>query len=102
MTIFTRHAGECPVTKCAHNHGARGLACGFGMDAVLVCLHPRHKARFRELVVLDREAGTLDLEAAARGLTARAAMASRTATEMLPAEAASRACQLALELGAEA
>lgn len=114
MTIFLRHAGECPVTKCVHNRGKRGLSCGFGMDVVLVCLHPRHKVAFHELVILDREASAVDVEAAVdteaaavdveagavtlRGMTARAAVASRTAEVMLPAEAASRAQQLALQL----
>ena len=51
MTVFKRHT--CPVTNCPHNHGERGLSCGFGGDAVLICLHPTYKRRWNELVELD-------------------------------------------------
>jgi len=51
MTLFKCHT--CPVTNCPHNRGERGLSCGFGNDAVLICLHPRYKVRWHELAGLD-------------------------------------------------
>lgn len=92
MTVFK---ATCILLECECNKGARGTNCMYRQDGV-DCMHPRYKHRWAAAVELA-EASVL--EVAARGLTARAAMAGRASVEMLPAEAVSRACQLALELG---
>jgi len=52
VTLFTHRGHACPVTECPHNRGKRGLSCGFASDAVLICLHPRYKARWQRLTEL--------------------------------------------------
>ena len=88
---------RCPVQSCPHNHGGDGCSCGFaGYNAA--CAHPRFKTEW-----WDRTGGivpSVDGGDGAQSLTARAAEAQRATVEMTAAEAAQRALQLALELGA--
>lgn len=68
MTTFNHHKHTCPVKECEHNFtiqksstGKHGLSCGFAMDKELICLHPRHKAKWQRLMELA--ACELELEA---------------------------------------
>jgi len=88
---------RCPVQSCPHNHGGDGCSCGFAGYNV-VCAHPRFKTEW-----WDRTGGivpSVDGGDGAQSLTARAAEAQRATVELSAAEAAQRALQLALELGA--
>ena len=113
---------RCPVQSCPHNHGGDGCSCGFAGYNVacahplqflsiltmsiltsfagynVACAHPRHKVEW-----WDRTGGivpSVDGGDGAQSLTARAAEAQRATVELTAAEAAQRALQLALELGA--